>query len=208
MASVNNSKNVANFIRRRKSNLIKVFHSKCCICGFDKYQEALEFHHVNPEEKEFQIGGGNTIIKALDKQLQELKKCILVCANCHRGIHAGYIEVPENYLDFYDEEVAQSLLDDLEDLKHHKIYYCKNCGKEISGPRAKYCTTCSGLLNRTVERPSREELKQLIRTMPFTRIGAKYDVTDNAIRKWCDAYGLPRKATLIKEISDEDWEKI
>ena len=44
--------------------------------------------------------------------------------------------------------------------------------------------------------------------MPFTRIGAKYDVTDNAIRKWCDAYGLPRKATLIKEISDEDWEKI
>ena len=93
MASVNNSKNVANFIRRRKSNLIKVFHSKCCICGFDKYQEALEFHHVNPEEKEFQIGGGNTIIKALDKQLQELKKCILVCANCHRGIHAGYIIV-------------------------------------------------------------------------------------------------------------------
>jgi hypothetical protein len=35
-----------------------------------------------------------------------------------------------------------------------------------------------------------------------------YDVSDNAIRKWCDAYNLPRKKSEIKKISDEDWEKI
>ena len=41
-------------------------------------------------------------MKSLEKQLKEAKKCILVCANCHRGIHAGYIEIPKNYKDFFN----------------------------------------------------------------------------------------------------------
>lgn len=56
--------------------------------------------------------------------------------------------------------------------------------------------------------PPREILKQKIRTMPFVKIGKEYNVTDNAIRKWCDVYGLPRHVSEIKSISDEDWEKI
>ena len=64
------------------------------------------------------------------------------------------------------------------------------------------------MLSRVCERPSREILKQLIRTTPFTHIAQHYGVTDNAIRKWCDAYSLPRKATEIKKFSDEEWEKI
>ena len=69
-----NCETVVNFIKRRKENLRKVFHSKCCICGYDKIQEALEFHHVNPEEKEFGICSSNSTTKALDKQLKEMKK--------------------------------------------------------------------------------------------------------------------------------------
>ena len=45
-----NSQNVITVVKRRKSNLIKVFGERCCLCGFNAYQEALEFHHVNPEE--------------------------------------------------------------------------------------------------------------------------------------------------------------
>ena len=63
---MSNSQIVIDFVKRRKSNLIKVFNSKCCICGFDKWQSALEFHHVNPEEKEFGLTV-NTTTKALDK---------------------------------------------------------------------------------------------------------------------------------------------
>ena len=44
--------------------------------------------------------------------------------------------------------------------------------------------------------------------MPFTRIGAKYGVTDNTIRKWCDKFKLPRKVTEIKQYSDAEWENI
>lgn len=56
--------------------------------------------------------------------------------------------------------------------------------------------------------PSRDVLKQKIRTMSFMAIGKEYGVRDNSVRKWCDAYGLPRKSSEIKSISDEEWEKI
>ena len=55
---------------------------------------------------------------------------------------------------------------------------------------------------------TREELKKLIRTIPFTKIGEMFGVSDNAIRKWCDKFGLPRKVSEIKKYSNEEWEKI
>lgn len=61
---------------------------------------------------------------------------------------------------------------------------------------------------RKVERPSREELKLLIRTKSFLQIGKDYKVSDNAIRKWCDFYNLPRHKRKIEKISDEDWKLV
>ena len=55
---------------------------------------------------------------------------------------------------------------------------------------------------------TKEELKDLIRTIPFTEIGRKYNVSDNAIRKWCDKFNLPRKKSDIQKFSDEEWSKI
>lgn len=63
---MSNSQAVIDFVKRRKSNLIKVFGGKCCICGFNKWQSALEFHHVNPNEKDFSITAENTT-KAIEK---------------------------------------------------------------------------------------------------------------------------------------------
>lgn len=85
---------------------------------------------------------------------------------------------------------------------------CKKCGKDIS-EKAIFCKKCLHQEQRIVkERPSREELKSLIRTTPFTQIAQKYGITDNAIRRWCDAESLPRNKTIINSISDEDWLKI
>lgn len=88
-----------------------------------------------------------------------------------------------------------------------KKYYCIDCGKEISYGATR-CLSCSNRKhskNSTLSLISREELKQLIRTMPFTQIAIKYGVTDNAIRKWCDKYNLPRKKSDINSYSDEEW---
>jgi hypothetical protein len=59
-----------------------------------------------------------------------------------------------------------------------------------------------------IERPAREELKQLIRTKSFTQIGRDFNVTDNAIRKWCRAENLPSKKSEINKISEERWKEI
>ena len=89
-----------------------------------------------------------------------------------------------------------------------KINYCEHCGKEIN-EQSKICLQCLGLKNRIVEqRPNREELKLLIRTKSFLQIGSDYNVSDNAIRKWCDSYNLPRTKKEINSYSDEEWENI
>lgn len=205
---IDNSVYVKNHIKKRKADLIKVFHSKCCLCGFNAFQEALEFHHVNPEEKKFGLSDSNAITKALDKQLEEAKKCILVCSNCHRGIHAGHLTIPSDYQKFYDDEIAQQLLEELKEIKTHKKKYCKQCGKIIVSNKANYCVECAKINSRVVDRPSREELKKMIREKPFTHIASYFQVSDNAIRKWCKAYDLPNKVSIIKNITDEEWEKI
>lgn len=84
---------------------------------------------------------------------------------------------------------------------------CICCGKLIS-LKAVRCEKCSHEHMRKVVRPSREELKELIRTTPFLTIAKSYNVTDNAIRRWCDEYKLPRKKNEIKKYSDEEWNLI
>ena len=119
-----------------------------------------------------------------------------------------------NKAENYELITILSTLENYNDFQYHKVnhiqpkkYYCKNCGKEISS-KAVLCIDCLSLKNRVVDRPSRQILKDLIRTKPFTQIGEDYKVTDNAVRKWCDYYNLPRKKTEINNFSDEEWENI
>lgn len=79
---------VAEQRRRNKQRLIEEFGGKCSICGYDKYQGALHFHHLNPSQKSFGLGLRG-ITKGYDKLREEAQKCILVCANCHAEIHSG-----------------------------------------------------------------------------------------------------------------------
>ncbi len=88
-----------------------------------------------------------------------------------------------------------------------KHYYCIDCGKEIFKGSTR-CKECYAKTLRTIERPNREELKKMIRNLPFTEIGKIYNVSDNAIRKWCKSENLPSKKNVIKAYSDEDWDKV
>ena len=80
--------------RREKTKelLVEYKGGKCEICGYNRCVEALEFHHINPNEKDFGIGQkGYT--RSFEKNKEEVDKCILVCANCHREIHNGLIDI-------------------------------------------------------------------------------------------------------------------
>lgn len=146
-------------------------------------------------------------MKSLEKQLEEAKKCILVCANCHRGIHAGYIKMPQDYKNFFNQKRADELLALNEEIKHGKKHYCCDCGKMISKDAIR-CPECASKFSRVVKRPNREELKQLIRNKPFTQIAKQYGVSDNTIRNWCELEHLPSKKTEIKKYGDIEWKKI
>lgn len=82
---------------------------------------------------------------------------------------------------------------------------CKICNKIIS-KGAEYCQDCYNILRQSDKCPKRDELKILIRTTSFAQIGKKFGVSDNAVRKWCDKYKLPRKVSEIKKYSDKEWE--
>lgn len=73
-----------------KQRLIDYKGGKCQICGYNRCINALEFHHINPEEKDFTISGGT---KSFNTLKLEVDKCVLVCSNCHREIHAGLIQI-------------------------------------------------------------------------------------------------------------------
>lgn len=91
-----------------------------------------------------------------------------------------------------------------------KVYNrCKMCGK-LHQADSMLCVDCynNDKHKRFEESVTREELKQLIRKMPFTQIGKKFGVTDNAIKKWCDYYKLPRRKKDIDRYTDSEWEKI
>jgi hypothetical protein len=69
------------------------FKGGCCqLCGYDACLAALTFHHVDPSKKRFNIAGSHS--RSWDSQRREVAKCIVVCANCHREIHAGYRAIP------------------------------------------------------------------------------------------------------------------
>lgn len=71
---------------RKKELLVEYKGGKCQICGYDRCIQALDFHHLNPDEKDFSLSSSS---KSLDELKKEADKCILVCSNCHREIHAG-----------------------------------------------------------------------------------------------------------------------
>ena len=81
---------------------------------------------------------------------------------------------------------------------------CIDCGKIID-KNATRCVECNGKFQRQTVWPGREELKSLIRNNSFEELGRRFKVDGNAIRRWCDKYGLPRRRKDIKAISDEEW---
>jgi len=64
---------------------------KCVHCGFNKYKCALDVHHLDPKEKDVAFRSMRSW--SLDRIAKEIKKCVLLCKNCHAALHAGEISL-------------------------------------------------------------------------------------------------------------------
>lgn len=83
---------------------------KCEKCGYNKDINALDFHHIEPSEKEFTISAHFT--KPWEKLKKEIDKCSLLCANCHREEHTKQskhytIEEYEKWIHHISEEESK-----------------------------------------------------------------------------------------------------
>lgn len=76
--------------KRRKTIRLKAIEykgGKCSLCGYSRCFDALEFHHLDPLKKDFAISQyGHS--RSWERVKSELDKCVMVCANCHRELHA------------------------------------------------------------------------------------------------------------------------
>lgn len=78
--------------RKFKEKCIKYKGSCCQMCNYKKYNGALEFHHLDPTKKDFSISSAKHT-KFDNRIIIELDKCILLCSNCHKEVHAGLVKL-------------------------------------------------------------------------------------------------------------------
>lgn len=164
-----------------KQRALALFNNKCSLCGYDRCTAALEFHHLDPNKKDFSISDAYANPKKWSIIVDELKKCILVCANCHREIHQGLVSV----------EGINSVKSDTDyRITEHTHHKC-TCGVVIKLTQ-KYCSKQCSDKNRTKSDwySRKEELLDLrdVKNLSYKDIGLKYSVSDNTVRKWYNRF--------------------
>lgn len=179
--------NIKRTIKNRVRRLKEGCGGKCIICGYNKSFRALAFHHINEHLKEFTIA--QNYLYRWDEIIKEVKKCLLVCSNCHMEIHDN----------LYNEDVLQkyhlSMIYNIptsEELKQRRIktrkLNCPICKREFNQTKInqKYCSPkCWSITFRKVKsRPSIEILLKQVKESNFVQVAKLYGVSDNTIRKW------------------------
>jgi len=188
---------------------------QCEICGWAGHPAGFDFHHINPDEKEYEI---NRIgIKGWDKIKKELDKCQLLCSICHRKQHnknwdeilfITYLDATTK-VDIYTDWLDDNTKEMLESAIKNKVpfqsyitgsYTCQYCNESFDRTHPiylapKYCSKeCMDKAQGVVEnKPTKEELEVMKKTMSWEEIAKQYRVNRKAVYKWRKKYGMLEK---------------
>lgn len=164
--------------REYKRKAVEYLGGKCELCGYNKCVDAFDFHHRDPGEKGDNEPSRIISSCAWDRIVEELDKCMLVCANCHRELHAK----------IRAEERSKRI-------PYTRNYSCYFCSKPYSSELSigRYCSAkCRTDDIAIVGRPTKEELEKLLWEIPTIYIAEKYHVTDVMVGKWVKKFGLKK----------------
>ena len=78
---------------KRKIELVNLLGGRCKSCGYNKNLGALQFHHTNPNNKITQLDVRNLTNRKWSFIMEEVKKCELLCSNCHAEEHYPDLEI-------------------------------------------------------------------------------------------------------------------
>lgn len=88
-----NGERVAQRRRTVKATLVAEAGGACVLCGYDRCERALSFHHLDPATKAFGVAFRGHA-RSLARARAEAAKCALLCANCHMEVEAGLASIP------------------------------------------------------------------------------------------------------------------
>lgn len=149
-----------------------------------------------------------SLVKQIIKDIQESDLNETQIAEKYNVSHTWVSLVNQGKL-WYNSNLSYPLRNFLK--KKSQPNKCIDCNKIINS-QAKRCLQCQKIYQeeKFQERHqiTRDQLKKLIREKTFLEIGKMFNVSDNAVRKWCDKYNLPRRKRDIKKYSDEEWNNI
>ena len=98
---------------KNKKLAIALLGGKCVCCGYNRCYQALDFHHLNFSEKDCCLRHLSNV--AWKRIVKELKKCILLCSNCHREVHQ---RLRNNYKN--TKEIIQEIIQEISENKINK----------------------------------------------------------------------------------------
>lgn len=202
---------------------------KCECCGLETWNNEpipLQIHHIDGDNLNNELDnlqllcpnchaqtdnycGKNKVTKNISDE--EFVEALRNSDNIHQALvkldndQGRMYERAYQLIDKYNIDMPSK------NIKKKKVNYCCDCGKEIKdeATRCRSCTVERRRIDCINEKPvTRDELKELIRTVPFVKIGKQFNVSDNSIRKWCKLFGLPSTSSDIKAYSDEEWESV
>jgi uncharacterized OB-fold protein len=182
---------IRRFILKREA--VKLLGGKCKKCQWSGSLAGFHFHHRNPKEKSFLVGNTTN----WERFWKEVQKCDLLCSICHDILHCDYEN--NQFLEDVEKYKGRDLIESKTPWKNQThiprspIRICKKCGNKFVTPFKiqKFCSTkCYNLSSRKVRWPSKKRLLELTKTLPMTKIGKMFGVSDNAVRKWCKYYKI------------------
>lgn len=166
-----------------KNRIVEAFGGKCGICGYNKCNASLALHHINPSDKEFSFSKVRANPKSWDKIVIELRKCVMICHNCHSEVHDGITQLPDNITKF-DETYTKYKE------THANVHPCPVCN--IMTPDWK--TTCSSKCSAKYSHSNRMQwnsinLSKLLETNTPNEIATTYNCSIATIYKRINKIG-------------------
>jgi transposase len=92
--------------RKVKATLVREAGGACRICGYSGSPRALHFHHLDPADKRLEINARGQGL-SLSTLRAEVRKCVLLCSNCHAEVEDGRVAVPDLTFDTYTDAAVR-----------------------------------------------------------------------------------------------------
>lgn len=181
-----NSNKVKNWRRNTKIRIVQAMGGCCQICNYNNCYQALEIHHIQPDMKDINFSKLISNPRKWEEIKEELKKCILLCCRCHREVHFGHVEIPQNYNSFDESKIE------------FFISLCKVCNKKIHYMNKTCSPNCSAkLANKAIQWES-VNLEEELKNNTLSKLSEKYSVSINAIKKRIKKMNIDLKSIQIK----------